>query len=183
MTGRGMRDLPDDLDRFREECGIVGISGHAEASHHAYLALYALQHRGKESAGIVTRDGGEMHFHKAMGYVADIFDDEILRRLPGRHAIGHVRYSTSGVSALRDAQPFLAHSGGVDVALAHNGNLTNARAIREELEGSQAVQRRRRTCSTLRTTRAGVRRGIRRGLERRSARPTRPSSRYRASHL
>ncbi len=139
MRGPELADLPEELDRFREECGIVGISGHAEASHHAYLALYALQHRGKESAGIVTRDGRQMRVHKAMGYVADIFDDETLRRLPGRHAIGHVRYSTAGASNLRDAQPFLANSGGIDVALAHNGNLTNALAIREELEGFGSI--------------------------------------------
>jgi amidophosphoribosyltransferase len=80
-----------------------------------------------------------MHVHKAMGLVAEVFDDSILRELPGRHAVGHVRYSTSGVSALRDAQPFLATSGGVDVAIAHNGNLTNARAIRDELESFGSI--------------------------------------------
>lgn len=131
--------LPRELDRFREECGIVGISGHPEAAHHAYLALYALQHRGQESAGILTRDAAGVHVHKAMGYVADIFDDQALRGLPGRHAIGHVRYSTAGDSNLRDAQPFAATSGGTDVAVAHNGNLTNAQAIRSELEGFGSI--------------------------------------------
>jgi amidophosphoribosyltransferase len=130
---------PRELDRFREECGIVGISGHPEAAHHAYLALYALQHRGQESAGILTRDADGMHAHKGMGYVADIFDGQVLRGLPGRHAIGHVRYSTAGDSNLRDAQPFLATSGGTDVAVAHNGNLTNAQAIRSELEGFGSI--------------------------------------------
>ena len=139
MTNRATAGLLLPLDRPREECGVVGISGHPEASHHAYLALYALQHRGQESAGIATRDANGMHVHKAMGLVADVFDDSILRELPGRHAIGHVRYSTAGASNLRDAQPFLATSGGVDVAVAHNGNLTNARAIRSELEGFGSI--------------------------------------------
>ncbi len=105
----------------------------------AYLALYALQHRGKESAGIVTRDGAECHMHRAMGLVNDIFDAETLARLPGRYAIGHVRYSTSGESTLRDAQPFLANSGDAQIAVAHNGTLTNASAIRTELEGYGSI--------------------------------------------
>jgi amidophosphoribosyltransferase len=138
-ASRDSSPLPRELDRFREECGIVGISGHPEAAHHAYLALYALQHRGQESAGILTRDADGMHAHKGMGYVADIFDGQVLRGLPGRHAIGHVRYSTAGDSNLRDAQPFLATSGGTDVAVAHNGNLTNAQAIRSELEGFGSI--------------------------------------------
>ena len=127
------------LDKPREECGVFGISGHPEAANMAYLGLYALQHRGQESAGIVSRDGGRCYVHKAMGYVADHFDAEVLSRLPGRHAIGHVRYSTSGASVLRDAQPFLATSGNAQVAVAHNGNLTNARAIRAELEGYGSI--------------------------------------------
>lgn len=105
----------------------------------AYLALYAQQHRGQESCGIVTRDSKQVHVHKAMGYVADAFSDEVLRGLPGRHAIGHVRYSTSGASLLRDAQPFLAGTGEMDLAVAHNGNLTNAAAIRRELEGHGSI--------------------------------------------
>ena len=139
MTNRATAGPLVPLDRPREECGVVGISGHPEASHHAYLALYALQHRGQESAGIATRDANGVHVHKAMGLVAEVFDDSILRELPGRHAVGHVRYSTSGVSAIRDAQPFLATSGGIDVAIAHNGNLTNARAIRDELESFGSI--------------------------------------------
>ena len=128
-----------ELDRFREECGVVAISSHREAANLAYLSLYAQQHRGQESCGIVTRDAGLVHVHKGMGLVADTFHRDVLTRLPGRFAIGHVRYSTSGESTLREAQPFLAQSGGVDIAIAHNGNLTNARAIREELEASGSI--------------------------------------------
>ncbi len=131
--------LEDPADRFHEECGVVGISGHPEAANLAYLALYALQHRGKESCGIVTRDGKSVHVHKGMGLVADCFEQSTLEGLPGRYAIGHVRYSTAGSSSLRDAQPFLASSGGVDIAVAHNGNLTNALAIRSELEGYGSI--------------------------------------------
>jgi len=120
-------------DRFRDECGIVGIAGHPEAAHLAYLSLYALQHRGQESCGIVSR-AERMRQHKGMGLVADCFDEDVLKRLPGRYAVGHVRYSTSGRSVLRDAQPFLADSGATQLAIAHNGNLTNALTIRRELE-------------------------------------------------
>jgi len=127
------------LDRFREECGVMGISGHSEAANLAYLGLYALQHRGQESAGIVSRGGGQMHLHRGMGLVADVFNQEIIRRLTGRYAIGHVRYSTAGASSLRDAQPFLAESGQTQMAVAHNGNLTNALAIRSELEGHGSI--------------------------------------------
>ena len=127
------------LDRFREECGVMGIAGHPEAANLTYLGLYALQHRGQESAGIVTRDGGESHIYKGMGLVADIFSHEVLATLPGRIAIGHVRYSTAGASNLRNAQPFLATTGNTQVAIAHNGNLTNARAIRSELEGHGSI--------------------------------------------
>jgi amidophosphoribosyltransferase len=113
---------------------VLGVAGHPEAAHLAYLGLYALQHRGQESCGILSRDGAQSHIHKAMGLVADCFGGEVLARLPGRFAIGHVRYSTAGHSNLRDAQPFLAECGGTQVAIAHNGNLTNAAAIRRELE-------------------------------------------------
>lgn len=128
-----------DLDRFREECGVVGISGHPEAANLAYLGLYALQHRGQESAGIVTRQGHQSHVYRGMGLVQDVFRKDTLVRLPGRHAIGHVRYSTSGASVLRDAQPFLATTGPTHVAVAHNGNLTNAGSIREELEAFGSI--------------------------------------------
>jgi amidophosphoribosyltransferase len=128
-----------EAERFRDECGIVGVHGHAEASNIAYLGLYALQHRGQESAGICSTQGGEQFVHRAMGLVADVFSEKTLARLPGRHAIGHVRYSTTGSSTLRNAQPFCANTDGGPVAIAHNGNLVNARAVRRELEGRGAI--------------------------------------------
>jgi amidophosphoribosyltransferase len=127
------------LDRFREECGVVGVSGHPEAANVAYLALYALQHRGQESAGIAARAGRDMLTHRGMGLVTNIFNADVLKKLPGRYAIGHVRYSTAGSSVLGDAQPFLARSGDTTMAIAHNGNLTNATAIRSELEGYGSI--------------------------------------------
>jgi amidophosphoribosyltransferase len=126
-------------DRFREECGVMAIAGHPEAANMTYLGLYALQHRGQESAGIVTRDAGETHVHKGMGLVADVFSQRVLATLPGRTAIGHVRYSTAGASNLSNAQPFLVHTGRSQIAVAHNGNLTNALAIRAELEDHGSI--------------------------------------------
>ena len=128
-----------ERERFRDECGIVGVHGHSEAANIAYLGLYALQHRGQESAGICSTQGGEQFVHRAMGLVADVFSEKTLARLPGRHAIGHVRYSTTGSSTLRNAQPFCANTDGGPVAIAHNGNLVNARAVRRELEGRGAI--------------------------------------------
>jgi amidophosphoribosyltransferase len=128
-------------DHFHDECGVFGVHGHPEASHITYLGLYALQHRGQESAGIVSTAGvgREHHVHRAMGLVADIFSEKTLQKLPGRHAIGHVRYSTAGGSQLRNAQPFYATTDGGPVAIAHNGNLVNAVPIRKELEGRGAI--------------------------------------------
>ncbi len=126
-------------DHFRDECGVFGIQGHPEASRIAYLGLYALQHRGQESAGIVSFDGSEHCVHRSMGLVADIFSESILDRLPGRTAIGHVRYSTAGGSLLRNAQPFCATTDAGPVSIAHNGNLVNALAIRRELEARGAI--------------------------------------------
>ncbi len=120
-------------------CGVFGVHGHAEAAHITYLGLYALQHRGQESAGIVSSNGREQLVHRGMGLVADVFSEPILNRLPGRHAIGHVRYSTAGESSLRNAQPFFASTDGGPVSIAHNGNLVNALAIRRELEGRGAI--------------------------------------------
>jgi len=117
----------------------MAIAGHPEAANHVYLGLYALQHRGQESAGIVSRDGGESHLHKGMGLVAEIFSQDVLQKLPGRIAIGHVRYSTAGASNLQNAQPFIANTGRTHMAIAHNGNLTNALAIRAELEGHGSI--------------------------------------------
>jgi amidophosphoribosyltransferase len=126
-------------DRFHDECGVFGIHGHPEAANITYLGLYALQHRGQESAGIVSSTAHEQHVHRGMGLVADVFDEEILKRLPGRNAIGHVRYSTAGGSIARNAQPFYASTDAGPVAIAHNGNLVNAVAIRRELERRGAI--------------------------------------------
>ena len=127
------------LDKFREECGVFGIYDHPEAANLTYLGLYALQHRGQESAGIVSADEKGLHLEKAMGLVADVFTEARLRRLPGDGAIGHVRYSTTGSSHLKNAQPILAGYRRGTVALAHNGNLVNAHLLREELEGQGAI--------------------------------------------
>jgi amidophosphoribosyltransferase len=126
-------------DHFQDECGVVGVAGHPEAANIAYLALYALQHRGQESTGIATMESGEHRVHRAMGMVADVYSEKTLAKLPGRSAVGHVRYSTAGGSQLRNAQPFCATTDGGPVAIAHNGNLTNALAIRRELEGRGAI--------------------------------------------
>lgn len=120
-------------------CGIVGIYDHEAAANLAYLCLHAVQHRGQESCGIVTSDGHELRQHKGMGLVADIFSREVLDRLPGRGAIGHTRYSTTGSSTLKNAQPFVIHYGGGWLSVAHNGNLTNARALRSQLEAKGAI--------------------------------------------
>ena len=126
-------------DRFHDECGVFGVWGHEEAAHISYLGLYAQQHRGQESCGIVASNGHEHFAHRAMGLVADNFNENLLARMKGRHAIGHVRYSTAGGSALRNAQPICATTDGGPVAIAHNGNLVNALAIRRELEGRGAI--------------------------------------------
>ena len=126
-------------DHFHDECGIFGIQGHDEAAHIVYLGLYALQHRGQESCGIVASNGREHTAHRAMGRVADTFNEKALSRIEGRHAIGHVRYSTAGESHLRNAQPIYAKTDGGPVSIAHNGNLVNAGAIRQELEGRGAI--------------------------------------------
>ena len=128
-----------ERDRYRDQCGVFGVYGHPDAAHLTYLGLYALQHRGQENCGIATARGAEHSAHRAMGLVADNFSDKILHNLAGRHAIGHVRYSTAGGSHLRNAQPFCASTDQGPVALAHNGNLINAGAIRQELEGRGAI--------------------------------------------
>jgi amidophosphoribosyltransferase len=119
---------------FKDECGVFGVFGHPEAANLAYLGLYALQHRGQESAGIASTDGSVITFHKEMGQVADIFSEDILARLPGDCAIGHVRYSTTGSSELKNAQPFVVDFESGSIAIAHNGNLVNAQQIKRELE-------------------------------------------------
>ncbi len=127
------------FDKFKDECGVVAIHNHPEASTLAYLGLHALQHRGQESAGIVSSDGVQMHAHKAMGLVADIFTQPVLERLTGTQAIGHTRYSTSGDSALLNAQPIMVDCNKGLIALAHNGNLTNAHEIRARLEAAGSI--------------------------------------------
>ena len=127
------------FDKFREECGVVAIYAHSEAEKLAYLGLHALQHRGQESAGIVTSDGMTLHVHKAMGLVADIFVEDVLAKLRGTLAIGHTRYSTAGDSALLNAQPILVQSNKGAMALAHNGNLVNAPELRHRLESHGSI--------------------------------------------
>jgi amidophosphoribosyltransferase len=121
-------------DKFHEECGVFAVYGHPEASKMAYLGLYALQHRGQESAGICTSDGSEIYCQKSMGHVADIFTNQVLSELPGKLAIGHTRYSTAGDTVLMNAQPFSVACNKGRVAVAHNGNITNATELRAELE-------------------------------------------------
>ncbi|HZN55340.1 MAG TPA: amidophosphoribosyltransferase [Candidatus Polarisedimenticolaceae bacterium] len=120
-------------------CGIVGIFGHAEAAKLSYLGLYALQHRGQESAGIVAAEGPRLTRRGGMGHVAEIFSREVLEQLPGRVAIGHTRYSTAGDSNPANAQPFLLQHHRGPIAVAHNGNLVDAAAIRAELEADGAI--------------------------------------------
>lgn len=124
---------------FKDECGIIGVFGHKEASNLTYLGLHALQHRGQESAGIASSDGEVIFFHKEMGLVADIFDEETLEKLPGSMAIGHVRYSTTGSSELKNAQPLVVDFGKGSLAVAHNGNLVNAHILRGELDQEGSI--------------------------------------------
>ncbi|HKF49282.1 MAG TPA: amidophosphoribosyltransferase [Terracidiphilus sp.] len=130
--------LIPDSDKLREECGVVAIHGHPEAAREAYLGLYALQHRGQESAGIATADGFNLANIKGMGLVSEIFTDDILSRLPGHMAIGHTRYSTTGDSALLNAQPIRVESTKGLIAIAHNGNLVNLGNVRAMLERAGA---------------------------------------------
>src|SRR6476619_3961642 len=113
-------------DKLHEECGVAAIYGHPEASKLAYLSLYALQHRGQESAGIASSNGEKVSLHKAMGLVSDIFNADALARVPGSLAIGHTRYSTAGDSALLNAQPIMVQSHKGAIAIAPTGNLVNA---------------------------------------------------------
>jgi amidophosphoribosyltransferase len=129
----------EPFDKFREECGVVAIYGHPEAANLAYLGLYALQHRGQESAGICTNEGDVIHCHKSMGHIADIFTKPVLATLPGPLAIGHTRYSTAGDTVLLNAQPFSVQTSKGRVAVAHNGNITNATDLRRDLARNGAI--------------------------------------------
>jgi amidophosphoribosyltransferase len=129
-------------DKLKDECGVFGVwalGQSQEAANFTYLGLHALQHRGQESAGIVSTDGHALHVHRGMGLVADIFTAEALARLPGGAAIGHVRYSTAGASHLKNAQPIAIQYAGGAVAVAHNGNIVNAEALRTELEAQGSI--------------------------------------------
>src|SRR5690349_590377 len=134
---RGQFDLLDD--HFHDHCGVFGVFGHPEAANLAYLGLYALQHRGQESAGMVSSDGKELYLHRAMGKVEEIFQPGILAQLPGSLAIGHTRYSTAGDKALLNAQPIVIDCNKGKVALGHNGNLTNAAEWRRKLEHKGSI--------------------------------------------
>ena len=130
LSGHGILEDP----KLREECGVVAIHGHPDAARQAYLGLYALQHRGQESAGIATADGQHLANIKGMGLVSEIFTDDVIEKLPGHMAIGHTRYSTTGDSALLNAQPIRVDSTKGLIAIAHNGNLVNLGNLRARLE-------------------------------------------------
>jgi amidophosphoribosyltransferase len=127
------------FDKFRDECGVFGIFGHAEAANLTYLGLYALQHRGQESAGIAASDGTQIRHRKAMGYVNEAFDADSLSVLSGNLAVGHVRYSTAGESKLLNAQPIVVDSVHGQFAIGHNGNLVNAGELRDALVREGAI--------------------------------------------
>ncbi len=127
------------FDKFHDECGVFGIYGHPDAANMTYLGLYALQHRGQESAGIVSTDGKKLYSEKAMGLVADIFTEERIKKLPGHAAIGHNRYSTTGDSISINIQPILVNFAMGRLAIAHNGNLVNAGILKAELEAYGSI--------------------------------------------
>jgi amidophosphoribosyltransferase len=133
----GLTPIPDD--HFRDRCGLFGIYGHPEAARLTYLGLYAQQHRGQESAGIVASDGQKLRLEKAMGLVNDVFDDARLDALVGDRAMGHVRYSTAGDTVAANAQPILIECHRGPIALGHNGNIVNASILRQELEAAGSI--------------------------------------------
>ena len=126
-------------DKPKEACGLFGIFGHENAARLTYLGLYSLQHRGQESAGIVVSNGNGTKEHRGMGLVGDVFDESVLSNLSGNMAIGHVRYSTTGSSNIKNAQPFLVSYDGGSLAVAHNGNLVNARPLHDLLESQGSI--------------------------------------------
>src|SRR5258705_9004851 len=132
-------DVGIEEDKFREECGVFGIYGHPEAARLTYLGLYALQHRGQESCGIVAANGPDLRLERAMEHVSEAFDQSRLDRLPVSSAIGHVRYSTAGEVSIREAQPFLVTCQHGQIAVCHNGNLPFAREERQKLEREGAI--------------------------------------------
>ena len=126
-------------DKFREECGVFAILGHSEAARLTYLGLYALQHRGQESAGITSTDGERLHSQKGMGYVGEVFTEKVMAELPGSSAIGHTRYSTAGDTNIQNAQPLQVDCVKGQIAVAHNGNLANAVQIRKKIESDGSI--------------------------------------------
>ena len=128
-----------DDDHFHDRCALFGIFGHPEAAHLTYLGLYAQQHRGQESAGIVAGNGERLRTHKGMGLVNDVFDEQSLDAIEGDRAIGHTRYSTAGDTVASNAQPYLIECHRGPIAVAHNGNLTNATKLRHELEAAGSI--------------------------------------------
>ena len=135
-----LRDPDLDGDTLREECGVFGIYGHSDAAAITALGLHALQHRGQEAAGIVSYDGTRFHSERRLGLVGDTFSRrEVIERLPGNAAIGHVRYATTGATILRNVQPLFAELGAGGFAVGHNGNLTNGLTLRRELVRAGAI--------------------------------------------
>src|SRR5262249_40193186 len=128
-----------NLDAFHEECGVFGVYQHPEAANLAYLGLYAQQHRGQESAGIVSSNGKSLISHRGMGLVADIFNNSIIGKLEGTSAIGHNRYSTTGSTSINNCQPLVVEYAKGGLALAHNGNLVNFDELREQLEKNGSI--------------------------------------------
>ena len=127
------------IESLHEECGVFGIYGSEGAAESTFLGLYALQHRGQEGAGIVSTDGDRMYEHKGMGLVAQVFDEESIARLKGKTAIGHNRYSTTGLLRAANIQPLLVDCRVGKLALAHNGNLVNARELRKQMEAEGSI--------------------------------------------
>jgi len=139
MTCSKSRAIRIDDDHFHDQCGVFGIYNHPEAAKLTYLGLYALQHRGQESAGIASSEENKLHIHREMGLVADIFKEEQLNRLPGPNAIGHVRYSTQGETLIENAQPLTVNYSEGPLAIAHNGNLVNAQDLYVELQQAGSI--------------------------------------------
>ena len=139
MTSNQFPTRDSDSLRPRDECGVCGVYGHDDSSKLTYFGLYALQHRGQESAGIVSSDGRKVFIHKDMGLVPDVFSEEKLQKLPGNLSIGHVRYSTTGASNIVNAQPLLVTHQGNTLAVAHNGNLVNSIELRRNLETKGSI--------------------------------------------
>jgi amidophosphoribosyltransferase len=137
VSGEHFED--DSDDHFHDQCGVFGIWGSDEAANHTYLGLHALQHRGQESAGIVSSDGTQLFVHRGLGLVQDVFAASTIEKLPGDRAIGHVRYSTAGGSHIKNAQPIAIDYAHGSIAVGHNGNLTNADELRRRLELSGSI--------------------------------------------